>query len=241
MVALGTRAYLGLLDNEELIKGHCRIVPIQHHFSSLDADEETWDEIKVDITSREDRATEADASPSPQNFMKTLMQMFAEEDKGVVFFESCISLKHQKHTCIEAVPVPFDLFDEIPAYFAVSRSTEISAALGKQFSSYFFFATLRKRSTTRSRSGRSTRSASSSVPRDRSAARSSRTCRTLPYSGTTRARRAMVTSSKESTTRRIGTRMGTSSRRSQARRAEASSRGECFLSAFTLFFLTRAF
>lgn len=98
MVALGTRAYLGLLDNEELIKGHCRIVPIQHHFSSLDADEETWDEIK--------------------NFMKTLMQMFAEEDKGVVFFESCISLKHQKHTCIEAVPVPFDLFDEIPAYFA---------------------------------------------------------------------------------------------------------------------------
>lgn len=47
IVALGTRAYLGLLENEELVKGHCRIVPIQHHFSSLDADEETWDEIKV--------------------------------------------------------------------------------------------------------------------------------------------------------------------------------------------------
>ncbi|KAL8293038.1 hypothetical protein RQP46_000732 [Phenoliferia psychrophenolica] len=98
VVALGTRAYLGLLENEELVKGHCRIVPIQHHFSSLDADDETWDEIK--------------------NFMKTLMQLFAEEDKGVVFFESCISLKHQKHTCIEAIPVPFDLFDEIPAYFS---------------------------------------------------------------------------------------------------------------------------
>lgn len=47
MVALGTRAYLGLLENEELVKGHCRIVPIQHHFSSLEADDETWDEIRV--------------------------------------------------------------------------------------------------------------------------------------------------------------------------------------------------
>jgi hypothetical protein len=47
VVALGTRAYLGLLEFEELVPGHCRIVPIQHHFSSLDADEETWEEIKV--------------------------------------------------------------------------------------------------------------------------------------------------------------------------------------------------
>jgi hypothetical protein len=52
--------------------------------------------------------------------MKTLMQMFAQEDKGVVFFESVISLKHQKHTCFEAVPVPFELFDLLPGYFQVS-------------------------------------------------------------------------------------------------------------------------
>ncbi|SCV73940.1 BQ2448_6370 [Microbotryum intermedium] len=97
VVALGTRAYLGLLDNEELVPGHCRIVPIQHHFTSLDADEETWDEIK--------------------NFMKTLMQYFAASDRGVVFFETIISLKHQKHSAIEALPVPFDLFDQLPIYF----------------------------------------------------------------------------------------------------------------------------
>ncbi|SGY19417.1 BQ5605_C014g07643 [Microbotryum silenes-dioicae] len=97
VVALGTRAYLGLLDNEELVPGHCRIVPIQHHFTSLDADEETWDEIK--------------------NFMKTLMQYFAALDRGVVFFETIISLKHQKHCAIEALPVPFDLFDQLPVYF----------------------------------------------------------------------------------------------------------------------------
>ncbi|KAM0753560.1 hypothetical protein T439DRAFT_341984 [Meredithblackwellia eburnea MCA 4105] len=98
VVALGTRAYLGLLDTEGIVKGHCRIVPIQHHFSTLEAEEETWDEIK--------------------NFMKTLMQMFAEEDKGVIFFESYINPKHQRHCCIEAIPIAFDLFDQIPGYFA---------------------------------------------------------------------------------------------------------------------------
>lgn len=55
-----------------------------------------------------------------QNFMKTLMQCFAEEDKGVVFFESVLSIKNQRHTCIEAIPIPFNLFDTIPIYFQVS-------------------------------------------------------------------------------------------------------------------------
>ncbi|KAK4047673.1 Pre-mRNA-splicing factor cwf19 [Microbotryomycetes sp. JL221] len=104
VVAMGTRAYLGLLEHEELVPGHCRIVPIQHHFTSLDADDDTWDEIK--------------------NFMKTLMQMNAtEHDKGVVFFESCINLKQQRHTCIECVPVSFDLFDELPSYFKEAIDT----------------------------------------------------------------------------------------------------------------------
>lgn len=51
--------------------------------------------------------------------MKSLMRMFAELDKGVVFYETVISLKHQKHTFIECVPLPWEQFDEIPAYFRV--------------------------------------------------------------------------------------------------------------------------
>lgn len=51
------------------------------------------------------------------------MQMFAEQDKGVIFFESVLSLKHQKHTFIECIPIPFDLFDEIPVYFSEAIST----------------------------------------------------------------------------------------------------------------------
>ena len=51
--------------------------------------------------------------------MKCLMRMFAEEDQGVVFFETVISLKKQKHTCIECVPMPWSQFDLIPGYFKV--------------------------------------------------------------------------------------------------------------------------
>jgi hypothetical protein len=54
-----------------------------------------------------------------QNFMKCLMHMFAEDDKGVVFYETVISLKWQKHSFIECVPLPWEHFDLIPGYFKV--------------------------------------------------------------------------------------------------------------------------
>lgn len=60
--------------------------------------------------------------------MKTLMQMNAEEGKGVVFFESCINLKQQRHTTIEAVPVPWELFDVLPGYFQVRRQRRLALA-----------------------------------------------------------------------------------------------------------------
>lgn len=51
--------------------------------------------------------------------MKCLMRMFAEEDKGVVFYETVLNIKWQKHTYIECIPVPWDLFEQLPAYFKV--------------------------------------------------------------------------------------------------------------------------
>ena len=51
--------------------------------------------------------------------MKCLMKMFSEEDKGVIFYETVISLKHQKHTVIECVPLPWEAYDLIPGYFKV--------------------------------------------------------------------------------------------------------------------------
>jgi hypothetical protein len=44
---MGTRAYLSCTTNEELVKGHCLIVPIQHHLNMLEADDEVWDEVRV--------------------------------------------------------------------------------------------------------------------------------------------------------------------------------------------------
>ena len=47
IVASGTRAYLALPEKEPLGENHCLIVPSQHHLSSLELDEDCWDEIKV--------------------------------------------------------------------------------------------------------------------------------------------------------------------------------------------------
>jgi hypothetical protein len=51
--------------------------------------------------------------------MKGLMKMYSEEDKGVIFYETVISLKWQKHSVIECVPVPWEQFDVLPGYFKV--------------------------------------------------------------------------------------------------------------------------
>lgn len=47
VVAMGTRAYLACTTNEELVDGHCLIVPIQHHLTMLEGDDDVWDEVKV--------------------------------------------------------------------------------------------------------------------------------------------------------------------------------------------------
>ncbi|PWN20237.1 hypothetical protein BCV69DRAFT_312843 [Microstroma glucosiphilum] len=97
LVASGTRAYLALPDNEPLVEGHCFIVPIQHHLSMLDADDDTWEEVK--------------------NFMKCLLQLADSKGQGVVFYETVVSLKQQRHTVIEALPLEKDLLSSLPGNF----------------------------------------------------------------------------------------------------------------------------
>jgi hypothetical protein len=58
--------------------------------------------------------------------MKSLMQMYSEEDKGVIFYETVLSLKWQKHSVIECVPVPWEQFDVLPGYFKVRILSKIS-------------------------------------------------------------------------------------------------------------------
>lgn len=52
MIALGTRCYLALGRHEGLVDGHCLIVPLQHQLTSLESDDDTWEEIKVSSVMR---------------------------------------------------------------------------------------------------------------------------------------------------------------------------------------------
>lgn len=57
--------------------------------------------------------------------MKSIMRMYAEEDKGVIFYETVITLKWQKHSYIECVPVPWEQFDVLPGYFKVLSTSHL--------------------------------------------------------------------------------------------------------------------
>ncbi|KAF8635918.1 hypothetical protein AX15_000095 [Amanita polypyramis BW_CC] len=103
VVAMGTRVYLSCTTNDELVEGHCLIVPIQHHLAMLEGDDDVWDEVR--------------------NFMKSLMRVFNEQDKGVIFYETVVSFKRQAHTFIECVPLPWEQYDVIPGYFKESILT----------------------------------------------------------------------------------------------------------------------
>lgn len=49
VIAMGTRVFLSCTLNNELIKGHCLIVPIQHYMNTLEGDDDVWDEIRVSL------------------------------------------------------------------------------------------------------------------------------------------------------------------------------------------------
>lgn len=57
------------------------------------------------------------------------MRMFAEQDKGVLFYETVLSLKKQRHTFIECVPLPWAQFDDIPGYFRVRQHSVVAPLL----------------------------------------------------------------------------------------------------------------
>lgn len=65
--------------------------------------------------------------------MKCLMRMYAKENKGVLFYETILSFRQQRHTYIEAVPVPAAQFADCPAYFRVSgrRRRRLSVQSGR--------------------------------------------------------------------------------------------------------------
>ncbi|KAF9584834.1 hypothetical protein BGW38_004987 [Lunasporangiospora selenospora] len=97
IVSMGTRVYLGLPLTKDFVPGHCMIVPVQHVTSTLECDDDAWDEIR--------------------NFMKCLIQMNAAEDRAVIFSETVTNLGWQKHAMIECIPVPWQAGKAAPGFF----------------------------------------------------------------------------------------------------------------------------
>lgn len=56
--------------------------------------------------------------------MKCLIRMAADEGKGMIFYETVLNIKWQKHTFIECVPIPLDQFHDLPQYFKVNLAIE---------------------------------------------------------------------------------------------------------------------
>ncbi|KAJ3410584.1 hypothetical protein HDV05_003621 [Chytridiales sp. JEL 0842] len=103
ILSVGNKVYLGLPSHVQMVQDHCYIIPIQHTLTSLECEDDAWDEIR--------------------NYMKCLIQMQWQRNHGVIFIEQVLNLKWQKHTVIECIPVPLSVFDEAKAYFHQALST----------------------------------------------------------------------------------------------------------------------
>eukprot|EP00051_Salpingoeca_urceolata_P018733 m.265895 g.265895 ORF g.265895 m.265895 type:complete len:811 (-) comp19267_c0_seq1:1484-3916(-) len=97
MLSLGVKTYLALPDRGSLCDGHCLIVPVHHATSTRGVDEDVWDEIKM--------------------FQRCLVSMFASKDKDVVFLETVMNLRNQRHTVMHCVPLDKSEGELAPMYF----------------------------------------------------------------------------------------------------------------------------
>lgn len=97
-VSIGNSCYLMLPPWEPLVEGHCLLAPMQHEGSSRNVDENVWEELR--------------------NYKKCLLQMFANQDKNVLFMETAIHLAQQhRHCLVECIPLPPNLAKQAPLYF----------------------------------------------------------------------------------------------------------------------------
>lgn len=51
--------------------------------------------------------------------------MFNEQGCGVIFMETVMNLRQHRHTVIEAIPVPYGVYEDAPAYFKVGNVKRI--------------------------------------------------------------------------------------------------------------------
>ncbi|KAL8998009.1 MAG: hypothetical protein Q9169_002849 [Polycauliona sp. 2 TL-2023] len=97
VVSLATRVYLTLPTEPEISDGGACIIPIQHRGNLLECDEDEWEEIR--------------------NFMKSLIRMYHDQGRDVIFYENAALPHRKKHAGMEVVPLPYSLGETAPAFF----------------------------------------------------------------------------------------------------------------------------
>jgi len=97
ILSIGNLTYLMLPRRGSLAFGHCMIVPMEHVSAMNMADESIWEEISL--------------------FRKYLVKMFQVQKKEIIFFESAMNLKKQRHGFIECVPLDLKEGQQARLYF----------------------------------------------------------------------------------------------------------------------------
>ncbi|PAV87118.1 hypothetical protein WR25_08708 [Diploscapter pachys] len=97
IVAIGINTYLAVVEWDGLDEQHCIIVPNGHYSSTIQLDENVWDEMRI--------------------WRKGLVAMWKEQDKDCVFMEMARDVQHGGHIFVECIPVPQEIGDMAPIYF----------------------------------------------------------------------------------------------------------------------------
>ncbi|KUI63681.1 Pre-mRNA-splicing factor cwf19 [Cytospora mali] len=102
IIALGTRVYLTLPTEPELkgAEGGAVMVPISHRTNLLECDDDEWEEMR--------------------NFMKSLVRLYHDQGREVIFYENAAAPHRRLHAALVAVPIPWDLGATAPAFFRES-------------------------------------------------------------------------------------------------------------------------
>jgi len=113
VVSLATRVYLTLPTEPEISEGGACIVPIQHRTNLLECDDDEWEEIRACHSI----FSSCSALTISQNFMKSLIRMYHDQGRSVIFYENAAVPQRKKHAAMEVVPLPYSLGETAPAFF----------------------------------------------------------------------------------------------------------------------------
>nr|XP_031839933.1 CWF19-like protein 2 isoform X2 [Nomia melanderi] len=97
IIAMNSEICLSLPPYTSLTEGHCIITPVHHIACQLQLDENIWEKLKV--------------------FKRILYDMFTEQNKYPVFYESYKNRHKFLHMQLECVPLPKKIGELIPMYF----------------------------------------------------------------------------------------------------------------------------